>query len=59
MKIKFLNILLKKQNCLLELWVEIWQFFLNFGQILIIENLEKHLILVMVVNIFFQDIPKT
>jgi hypothetical protein len=25
----------------IELFVEIWQFFLNFGQILTIENLKK------------------
>jgi hypothetical protein len=30
---------------LLEPYIKIWWFFLNFDQILTIENLEKHLIL--------------
>jgi hypothetical protein len=30
---------------LLEPYIKIWWFFLNFNQILTIENLEKHLIL--------------
>jgi hypothetical protein len=28
-----------------------WQFFLNFGQILAIENLEKHLILALLIPV--------
>jgi len=31
----------------IELFVEIWQFFLNFGKILTIENLKKHLSLAL------------
>jgi hypothetical protein len=32
---------------LLEPCIEIWRFFLNFGQILATENLRKHLILAL------------
>jgi hypothetical protein len=53
MKIKSL----KKKNILLYFWGyplepsigEIWHFFLNFGQIVAIENLKKHSNLVLLI----------
>jgi hypothetical protein len=36
-------------NYLVQPWIEIWQVFLNFGWILAVENLKKHLKLALLI----------
>ncbi len=48
MKIVFKKILLYFYY-LLRPWIEIWQVFLNFGWILAVENLKKHLKLALLI----------